>query len=142
MSKRAAAERESVVAEYDWADTETTAIISNEKKTSWWTFAGSVLNGAIAFRLGQRLGNVQYDNFALHFKGQRPIRHVLESIREMLEEAAEEMIPPVTDEVREDYKFGQCVPDLLLDKMIGMRFSSKEAWHEVKRREPKVVHVR
>jgi ATP-dependent Lhr-like helicase len=142
MSKRAIAERKAALSEYEWADAEKTTIVSDEEGTSWWTFGGGVLNSAMASRLEPRLGNLQYDNFALHLKGQRTIGHVVDSIREMLEEVAEEITPPVTDEVREDYKFGECVPDPLLEAMIGMRFSCDKAWNELKRRDLKIVHIR
>ena len=74
LSKRALSEREAVLSEYEWVDTERTTIVSDEEGASWWTFGGGVLNSAIASKLGERLGKVQYDNFALHFKGQRLTR--------------------------------------------------------------------
>jgi ATP-dependent Lhr-like helicase len=142
MSRRAIAEREAVLSEYEWADAEKTTVVSDEGRTSWWTFGGGVLNSAMAARLQQQVGAVQYDNFALHFKGQQAIDDVLDSIREMLEDGEEEITPPVTDEVREDYKFGECVPDSLLETMISMRFSCSEAWNELKRRDLKIVRIR
>ncbi len=98
------------------------------------------MNSAIASKLEQRLGAVQYDNFAVHFKVQRAIKHAVEIIRVMLEEGAD-ISPPVTDEVREDYKFGECVPEPLLETMIALRFSCKEGWNELKRRNLKIVNI-
>jgi ATP-dependent Lhr-like helicase len=141
LSKRALSEREAVLSEYEWADTERTTIVSDEKGASWWTFGGGVLNSAIASKLKERQGKIQYDNFAVHFKGQRSIKHVSESIRVLLEEAMN-IAPPVTDEVREDYKFGECVPDSLLETMIAFRFSCNKEWNELKRRDFKIIHIR
>ena len=142
MSRRAIDEHKAVLSEYEWADTDMTTIVSDEKGASWWTFGGGVLNSAIAFRLGQQLENFQYDNFAIHFKGQRANNHIVDFIREMLEELVDEITAPVTDEVREDYKFGECVPDPLLETMIGMRFKCDMEWQELRKSKLKVVNIR
>jgi hypothetical protein len=99
------------------------------------------LNSAIASKLEEGLGKVQYDNFALHFKGQRSVEHVTESIRMLLEEGPD-ISPPISEETREEYKFGECVPGPLLEPMIALRFSCAEQWNELKRRSLKTVHFR
>jgi hypothetical protein len=141
LSKRALSEREAVLSEYEWVDAERTTFVSDEEGASWWTFAGGVLNSAIASKLEERLGNVQYDNFAIHFKGQRLNENVIASIRLLLEEGPD-IAPPISEEVREEYKFGECVPRPLLDAMIALRFSCKEGWDELRRRDLKVVRIR
>lgn len=140
ISRRAIAEREALLSDYEWADGDKAAIVSEEKGISWWTFGGGILNSALAFRLKQRQMSLRYDNFALHFKGHRILEHVAGSIREMLE--VEEIFPLVTDEVRSGYKFGECVPGPLLEAMISMRFSCNEAWSKLKQRDIKIVHLR
>jgi ATP-dependent Lhr-like helicase len=140
LSKRALSEREAVLSEYEWVDTERTTIISDGDAASWWTFGGGVLNSAIASKLEEQLGKVQYDNFALHFKGQRSVKYVTESIRMLLEEEPD-IAPPISQEVREEYKFGECVPGSLLEIMIDLRFSCMGAWGELRRRGWKVVRI-
>lgn len=141
LSKRALSEHEAVLSEYEWVDTERTTILSDEGGASWWTFGGGVLNSAIATTLEDRLGKVQYDNFALHFKGQRLNENVTGSIRLLLEEGPD-IAPPISKEVREEYKFGECVPGPLLDSMIALRFTCAEQWNELRRRDLKNVHIR
>jgi ATP-dependent Lhr-like helicase len=141
MSKRAESKHQAVLAEYQWADAERTIIVSEEDGASWWTFGGGVLNSAIAAELERRIGKVQYDNFAVYVKVQGSTEPVVENVRGMLEEE-EGIAPPITGEVREDYKFGECVPDSLLDTMIGIRFSCLEAWNQLRQRELGVVYVR
>jgi ATP-dependent Lhr-like helicase len=140
LSKRALSEREVVLAEYEWVNTENTMIVSGEKGTAWWTFGGGLLNSALASKLQERIGNVQYDNFAIHFKGQRSVEDVTESVRMLLEEG-QDIAPPISAEVREEYKFGECVPGPLLDTMIALRFSCVEQWNEIKRKALKIVHI-
>jgi ATP-dependent Lhr-like helicase len=139
FSKRALIERETVLSEYEWVDTERTAIVSDEEGVSWWTFGGGVLNSAIAPKLEERVGKVQYDNFAIHFKGQRLIERVTESIHSLLGGEID-IVPPISEEVREEYKFGECVPVELLDSMIALRFSCAEKWSELRQSSVKVVH--
>ena len=140
LSNRAVSKLEAVLSEYEWVDTENTSIVSGEKGTSWWTFGGGVLNSAIASKLGDGLGNVQYDNFAVHFRGNGLGEHVAERIRALLQEAPQ-IAPPVSDEVREEYKFAECVPGPLLDEMIALRFSCVEQWNELKQRRVNIVHT-
>jgi hypothetical protein len=116
-------------------------IVSGEQGTAWWTFGGGVLNSAIASKLEERVGNVQYDNFAIHFKGQRSVEDMTENVRMLLEEG-QDIAPPISEEVREEYKFGKCVPGPLLDTMIALRFSCVEQWNEVKRRTLKIIYMR
>ncbi len=139
LSNRAVSKREAVLSEYEWVDTESTSIVSDDKGTSWWTFGGGVLNSAIAAELGDGCGSVQYDNFAIDFRGKGLSEHVAERIRALLQEGPE-ITPPVSDEVREEYRFGECVPDLLLDEMIALRFSCVEQWNELKLRRVNIVH--
>ncbi|MEA3410190.1 MAG: DEAD/DEAH box helicase [Pseudomonadota bacterium] len=134
MSIRAKDERDAILSEYEWAETGKTTIVSDEDGVSWWTFGGGVLNSAIAARLTETSGNLRYDNFAVHFRGQRRIEPIVAGIRELIDES-DDLVPPISDEVREDYKFGKCVPDALLETMIGLRFSCESAWHEVRRRD-------
>jgi hypothetical protein len=140
LSKQARSEREALLSDYEWVDTERTTIISIGDAASWWTFGGGVLNSAIAPKLGERLGKVRYDNFALYFKGQRAVPRVIESIRVLLEEGPY-IAPPISEEVREKYKFGECVPGPLLDSMIAVRFSCEEQWSELRRRDIKTVYI-
>ena len=139
LSKRALSEREAVLSVYEWVDPERTTIVLDEEGVSWWTFGGTVLNSAIASKLEGRLGKVRYDNFALYFKGERVTDPVTESIRLLLEEGPDPA-PPISEEVREELKFGECVPGSLLDSMIALRFSCAEQWNELKRRSLKTVH--
>ena len=130
-----------MLSEYEWVDTERTTILSDEEGASWWTFGGGVLNSAIASKLEEGLGKVRYDNFALHFKGQRAIKHVIESIRVLLDEGLD-IGPPITEEVREEYKFGECVPGALLDTMIAFRFCCQRQWRQLTKREMNIVDIR
>ena len=141
LSKRALSEHEAVLTEYEWLDTQRTAIVSDEKGTFWWTFGGGVLNSAIASKLDERVGKIQYDNFAIHFKGKRSVEYVTESIRMLLEEGPD-IAPPISEEVREEYKFGECVPGPLLDTMIALRFACNEEWNELMGRDMKIVQNR
>ena len=139
LSNRAICEREVILSEYEWADAERTTIVSEAKGTSWWTFGGGVLNSAIAANLGDGFGKVQYDNFAIHFRDKGLGEHVAERIRALLQEVPE-ITPPISDEVREESKFGECVPGSLLDEMIALRFSCVEQWNKLKQRRVNIVH--
>ena len=141
LSKRALSEREAVLSEYEWVDPERTTIVLDEEGVSWWTFGGSVLNSAIASKLEERMGKVRYDNFALYFKGQRVTEPVTESILLLLEEGPD-LAPPISEEVREEFKFGECVPKPLLDSMIALRFSCREQWNEIRGRGLETIHIR
>ncbi len=79
LSKRAKAALEAALSEYGWVEAQQTTLVSNGKGTSWWTFAGGVLNSAIASRLEERVGKLPYDNFALHFKGRRASKNVVDT---------------------------------------------------------------
>ena len=87
----------------------------------------------------ERVGKVQYDNFAINFKEQYSAKQVVESIRMLLEEGLD-IAPPITEEVRDEYKFGECVPGPLLETMIALRFSCRDQWNELKQRSFKIVH--
>jgi ATP-dependent Lhr-like helicase len=139
LSKRALTKREAMLSEYEWIDAEQTTLLSDDAGASWWTFGGGVLNSAIASKLEEQLGRIQYDNLALYFKGERVSERVIESIRLLLEEGID-IAPPISEEVREEYKFGECVPGQLLDSMIALRFSCSDQWNVLRKRRVKVVH--
>jgi hypothetical protein len=44
--------------------------------------------------------------------------------------------------VREELKFGECVPKPLLDSMIALRFSCREQWNEIRGRGLETIHIR
>ncbi|MGR9107061.1 MAG: DEAD/DEAH box helicase [Gammaproteobacteria bacterium] len=138
MSQRALAAREAVLTEYEWADTGHTSIMSDENGASWWTFGGGLLNSAIASKLTARLDSVAYDNFAVRFKGRQSVEDVARSIRMLLRDESN-IAPPISEEVRERYKFGECVPASLLDKMIASRFACLEQWKEIRKRRLQIV---
>lgn len=141
LSKRAEQKREDIFCEYEWADPKKTVIVSDGLGTSWWTFAGGILNGAIAARLEGHLGKLRYDNFALHFKDRGSSEHVVACIHKIRNAIEDDLGPVISDEVRDNYKFGECLPDLLLDTMIRMRFSCTATWKDLRRRDVKVVRV-
>jgi ATP-dependent Lhr-like helicase len=134
LSRRARSGLAEVRSEYAWADPQETTLVKDEKGIAWWTFGGAVLNEALAKRLEKRIGRVTYDNFALHAMSGRADAEVAGGVRALLESEDH-------DEVQEDLKFGACVPQELLGRMISERFSCTEGWKRLKGKRLRVVRV-
>ena len=141
LSKRARSALEDIRMTYEWAETQATALVSDSNGVSWWTFGGGVLNNALAECLEGHLGGIRYDNFAPRFKDERTITEIADVIRAFLAAEQDAIYPRISDEVREDYKFGECVPVLLLEAMIKQRFSCGRAWRELRQTKVKVIRV-
>lgn len=140
LSGRAGSALADLRSEYAWADPQETTLVQDEKGVAWWTFGGAVLNGALAQRLEGRIGRVTYDDFALYAKSGRAHAEVADGVRALLEDE-DHISPAVRDEVQEDFKFGACVPQELLGKMISERFSCSEGWKRLKGKRLRVVRV-
>jgi len=140
LSKRARSALADLRSQYAWADPQETTLVKNEKDVAWWTFGGAVLNGALAQRLEKQIGRVAYDNFAIYAKSGRADAEVADRVGAMLEKE-DHMSPTVCDEVQEDLKFGACVPQELLGRMMSARFSCTETWKGVKGKRLRVVQV-
>lgn len=141
LSKRARAALEDIRTTYEWAETQATTLVSDNRGFSWWTFGGGVLNNALAECLSQHLEGIRYDNFALRFKDERTTTEIADVIRAFLAAEQGTIYPRISDEVREDYKFGERVPAPLMETTIKQRFSCDRAWRELRQMRIKVVRV-
>lgn len=117
LSSRAALELASVRAEYEWATRASTSLVRTDGRARWWTFAGTLANHELRWRLGP-LADVSHGTDELSI----PVREgmTLPGLRERLGAAVEGEVP-VDPQAVEGLKFAECLPTSVAESVVRGR---------------------
>ena len=123
FSKRALELMAELKEEYDWVEPEKTFLISYEHDfVIWWTFAGKMINTAVANAMGGEADKVVSDNLSVSFSGVFDPKSLSKAIKKLLKNPNELAIP-LDDKFVDELKFGVCLPESMKNKELSERYS-------------------
>ncbi len=123
FSKRALDLMETLREEYDWVEPGKTFLISYEDNfVVWWTFAGKLINAAIAETLASEASKVVSDNLSISFAGTVDLESVKTVINNVVLSESAELVLPLDEEYIAELKFGECLPQSCRDEELAARY--------------------
>ena len=103
-------------------------VLSNKGASTWWTFAGSRANAAIAAALVRHgCHRVDHDNLSITMDRAFVTEELHSLIQAVRSEDGEELTVPVSDEALEQLKFSSCLPLHLATRLLELRLTDREA---------------
>lgn len=124
FTKRAQELMEELREEYAWVEPKKTFLIAYQSSgVIWWTFAGQLVNAALADSLGDQAGKVAFDNLTVSFSGGVVVEELKVAIRDKVIRVSNDLEVPLDDDFIEELKFGECLPQRLRDFELGKRYS-------------------
>jgi ATP-dependent Lhr-like helicase len=111
--------------DYSWLTPDDTVLLpGKDGDPEWWTFGGLAANAMLAGALSRQLSSeVDYDNFALTFKGPVGLEQIEVAIRSLRELDPETMRPTIDPAAGDGLKFSECVPTELITEMLSERLT-------------------
>jgi ATP-dependent helicase Lhr and Lhr-like helicase len=121
-SQRAGTQIEEVRGEFPWVTADGTAVVGEEDRVAWWTFAGQKANAALAPALANiAQAQTTSDNLAIEFGRALPLDTVHRAIDELRGRDPSTLLPEVNVDALEGMKFSACLPPALAVHVLGMR---------------------
>ncbi|WP_240905703.1 DEAD/DEAH box helicase [Thiorhodococcus mannitoliphagus] len=128
FSRRAAEHMEGLREVFDWVEPDKTFLIAYEPDSlAWWTFAGRLVNAAIADALSGEASKVIADNLAISFSGAVDLESLKRAIGEKVLGDAAEIRLPLDEDFIAELKFGECLPEALRVMEITERYACSTA---------------
>jgi ATP-dependent Lhr-like helicase len=113
---------------FDWVESGKTFLIADAHDSLvWWTFAGRLVNAAIAHVLAGEATKIIADNLAISFTGAVDLASMAKAIREKVFNETTEITLPLDEDFIAELKFGECLPAELRDREINARYDCSEA---------------
>lgn len=128
FSRRALEHLDGLREVFDWVEPGKTFLIAYAHDSLlWWTFAGRLVNAAIADALAGEASKISADNLAISFSGTVDLASLKDAIAEkVLSEHAERGLALDEDFIAE-LKFGECLPPTLREMELAARYGCSEA---------------
>ncbi|NLS95415.1 MAG: DEAD/DEAH box helicase [Planctomycetaceae bacterium] len=127
-SRRAATSINDLRSQFDWLREGTTVVKSNGDEASWWTFAGSKANAAIAAALRDAgLPVLDHDNLSVAFEVTGRLDDLDSRIQAIRHHEPEGFTLPISPEMVQELKFSSCLPEELAVGMLEARLVDKRA---------------
>jgi ATP-dependent helicase Lhr and Lhr-like helicase len=123
FSRRAMEHMAALREEFDWLEPgKTFLIVYEDNRILWWTFAGRLVNAAIADALAGEAAKVTADNLAVSFAGAVDPASLKNAIAEKVLAEAIELALPLDEGFIAELKFGECLPDALREREMAARY--------------------
>jgi len=127
-SRRAATAINELRQRFAWLHDGCTTVHSNGEHSTWWTFAGSRANAAIAAAL-RNAGFVvtDQDNLSVTFQVTTPLPDLDARLQTIRHQQPEEFRLPISEEAIEQLKFSSCLPRDTAVEMLESRLMDRRA---------------
>jgi ATP-dependent Lhr-like helicase len=127
-SRRATSQVKSLREKAPWAQEGSTAVVSTDETTIWWTFGGAKANAAIAARF-RELGcrGVDHDSLSVTIGVSSSPEHLHSCVESICRCVPGEFRVPVLDEAFEELKFSTCLPRDRGMQVLESRLSDYDA---------------
>ncbi len=143
FSRRALEHMAALREAFDWVESGKTFLIADAHDSLvWWTFAGRLLNAAIAHVLTGVATKIIADNLAISFTGAVDLASMATAIREKVFNETAEITLPLDAEFIAELKFGECLPAALRDREINARYDCSETLALLARLPMAVIRLR
>lgn len=99
-------------------------LVDGDRNATWWTFAGTVFNAAIADALGGEADKVSFDNLAVSFSKVVDVPRLKERIVDLLKDHLDEPLQvPLDANFIQELKFSECLPQRVIDAEMISRYT-------------------
>lgn len=134
FSRRAMEFMETLREEYDWVAANKTFLISySDHSVVWWTFAGKLVNAAIAEALSGEASKVVSDNLAVSFAGAVDRASIKAAISNVVVDDSAKLVIPLDAEFISELKFGECLPQKFRERELTARYDVSTELNEIAR---------
>jgi ATP-dependent helicase Lhr and Lhr-like helicase len=125
ISRRAKERLAEIRAEYSWVTPDGTVVVrDSEGGGLWWTFAGSLANGAIASYLRERGVRVRSaDNLSIGLESDEDAGRLREVVRAAPPDEIAEIRSPVSQDAIDGLKFTVCLPPEVARHVLEVRLT-------------------
>lgn len=128
FSRRALGHMDGLREVFDWVEPGKTFLIAYAHDSLlWWTFAGRLMNAAIANALAGEASKVSADNLAISFRGTVDLESLKDAITEKVLSEHAELTLPLDEDFIAELKFSECLPPAMRELEIAARYDCSEA---------------
>jgi len=132
FSKRAVELMETLRNEYDWVEPGKTFLLSyDDQSVVWWTFAGKLVNAAIAEALSAEASKVVSDNLSVSFVGAADMVSIKAAMLGVVLDNSAELVIPLDAEFIDELKFGECLPQSIRERELAARYDISEERRQI-----------
>jgi len=111
-----------------WVQDGSTVVVSSEVTSTWWTFAGSQANAAIAAAFPRSAeGVIEHDGLSVSIEGSLAMQELTAAVGTVRACEPEELPIPVSLEAVEQLKFSACLPLELAIRLLELRLADRSA---------------
>lgn len=123
--------------EFDWIETGRSVILVDaDHNVTWWTFAGSIFNAALADALAGCTEKINFDNLAISFSKIIDINGLKSRIRQLIGvEGAGLIQVPLDAKFIQELKFSECLPQKMIDEEVMSRYSCERQVNSISKRD-------
>ncbi len=123
FTRRATELMEELRDEYDWAAPARTFLISyDDGYIVWWTFAGKLVNAAIAAAFSGEAKKVVFDNLSVAFYGTVDLMSLKDTIASKLKTQQSAFLIPLDENFIAELKFSECLSTDLKEMELATRY--------------------
>jgi ATP-dependent Lhr-like helicase len=123
LSRRALELMQTLRERYDWVAPERSVLVRHEDgAVRWWTFAGKLVNAALAHALRDQAAAVRPDNLGICFDGGVDVDALRTAIRRALTEQIGGLAVPLDEAFIAELKFAVCLPPVARDQVLAARY--------------------
>ena len=127
-SRRATQAIDEIRAGFSWlAPHSTAAVMDSDERATWWTFAGSRANAALATAItGMGVEQVSHDSLSVTMRctSAQELTSVLEAVRNL---EPTQLRPVVDERAVEGLKFSECLPEAVALQVVEERLADVDA---------------
>lgn len=132
LSRRAQELMDELREDYDWIAPNQTFLISyDEGYVVWWTFAGKMVNAAIASALSGEAGKVLSDNLTVSFSGTVDLESLKRAITDTVISNPDKLFVNLDEDFLNELKFGECLSKKDKELELGRRYSVTDHIHRI-----------
>jgi ATP-dependent Lhr-like helicase len=111
-----------------WVHEDCTTVLSTDHRSTWWTFAGTRANSAIAAALSQESRrHVEHDNLSVTIGDVLAAERLHSCVEAVRSEDPTTLPVPVSAEAVEQLKFSSCLPVRLAEHVLERRLADDRA---------------
>lgn len=108
--------------EYEWIEPRSTFLIKYDDYAIWWTFAGKLVNAAMATALSGEAGKVVSDNLSISFSGTVELDSIRTAIRDAVLTDPVKLFVPLEESFVNELKFSECLPQNVKEIELAERY--------------------
>jgi ATP-dependent Lhr-like helicase len=126
-SRRAQDFMQGLRARYDWVAPERSALVRHDDgAVRWWTFAGKLVNAALAHALREQAAAVRPDNLSIGFDGGVDVVELRTVIQRVLSAPVDGVAVPLDEAFVAELKFAVCLPPAAREQVLSARYDLRD----------------